>query len=453
MVESKLLRVKYAVTNLSDSTPKVIEDAGILISGNLIRQVDTFHNIKEKADTLEEYPHHVAMPGLVNTHSHAAMTLFRGFADDLRLHDWLNNYIWPAEAKLKPDDIRVGAKLAAIEAARSGTTLFNSQYWHPAEEIKGFSEVGVKLLAGQPTLSGIAKLEYPDSLVKEFHGKWDDSVRISLNPHAPYTVTDEEYQKIHDYTLRFNEKKESDVPALMVHTHIAESKEEMKVIRDFASRSDFQINEELTTPVKYLNSLGVLDQYVISAHSIELDQEDIKTFSEKKVNVAINTESNMKLGNTIAPAKEYYDANMNVGLGTDSACSNNTLDLFGTVKATALNQKGFTGDATRVPAPQALRMATYLGAKAMGWHDTGDLKADFKADLILLNLNQPQFLPIVKANAVLSHLVYVAKGHDVSHTMVNGKWIMKDRNMTTLNLDDAIKEFTNTSNELYSRLE
>ncbi len=438
--ETTLLKAKYAIHNTSSPSPQVLENAGVLIEGNKIVEVNQWDKMDHTADTVVDLPHHVLMPGLVNAHSHAAMTLFRGYADDLPLQEWLNDYIWPIERKMTPEDVLIGAKLAAIEALMSGTTLFNSQYWHPRQEALAFREVGVRLLCGPPTLSGMAELRFPHDLISEFHGKNDDAVRISMNPHAPYTVSPDDYQKINEFVRDFNLKHET-LPPMIVHTHIAEADDEMKAIRSFAEREGFSVPADAETPVQYMNAINALTDFTLAAHAIEVPASDIEILAKTGVSVSINTESNMKLANRAAPVQEYLNAQMKVGLGTDSACSNNTLDMFGTMKATAILQKGFFHLATRLPAPQIIHMATYGGAQAMGWTEVGDLKRGMYADIIAIDLNKPHLHPIPSTQTLLSHIVYAAKGSDVSDAMVGGKWKMRNRTVLSVNLEEVLNQF------------
>ena len=428
--ETTLLKAKYLVTNTSSFSPQVIVDGAVLIEGNKIIQVGSQNDISMTTDYVYDFGHHVILPGLVNAHSHAAMTLFRGYADDLPLQEWLNDYIWPIERKMTKDDVFIGAKLAAAEALLSGTTLFNSQYWHPSQEADAFKEVGVRLTCGPPTLSGMAKLTFPTEL-------------ISVSP--------EGYQKINDFVAKFNAQRSEHTPPMIVHTHVAEAADEMMAIHAFAEREGFSIKSEIKTPVQYMDSIGALTPFTLAAHAIEVPANDQRILAERKVSVSINTESNMKLANSVAPAKEYLNLEMNVGLGTDSACSNNALDMFSTMKSTAIVQKGFFKSAVRLPAPTVLSMGTVGGASAMGWDNIGDLKPGYYADIVAVDLNSPHLRPIPSEKTLISHLVYAAKGSDVTDVMVGGTWKLRNRNLMAVDLPTLLEEFETKSLDLLSR--
>ncbi len=436
--ETTLIKAKYVVHKTS-THPAVIKDGAVLIKDDKVIKVASEKEISESVDLVYDFPSHVVMPGIANAHSHAAMTLFRGYADDLPLQQWLNDYIWPMERKMTKDDVYIGAKLAAVEALMSGTTLFNSQYWNPGEEAKAFLEIGVRLVCGPPTLSGMAELRFPQELISKYHGKKGDMVRISMNPHAPYTVSPEDYRRINDFVENFNSKE--DGPPMIVHTHVAEAKDEMVAIRGFAEREGIKIPSDVSTPVQYLHAYDLLRPFTLAAHAIEVPPKDQQTLAEHGVSVSINTESNMKLANSVAPALEYRNLGMAVGLGTDSACSNNSLDMFSTMKSTAIIQKGFHTAPTRLPAPEIISMATYGGASAMGWKEIGDLLPGMYADLVVINLNKPHLRPIPSGKTLLSHLVYAVKGSDVTDVMVGGHWKLRNRVPTNVDLPTLLEEF------------
>ncbi|RMG21806.1 MAG: amidohydrolase [Methanobacteriota archaeon] len=440
--ETILVKAKYIVQNTS-SYPSVLKDGAILIQNGKIMKVASEQEFTDHADLVYDFPNHAVMPGIANAHSHAAMTLFRGYADDLPLQQWLNEYIWPIERKMTKDDVYLGAKLAAVEALMSGTTLFNSQYWHPEMEAKAFLEVGVRLVCGPPVLSGMAGLSFPQELISTYHGKNDDMTRISMNPHAPYTVSPEEYARINDFVENFNAKGNG--PPMIVHTHVAEAKDEMDAIRGFAEKEGIVIPPDVSTPVEYLDKFDILRSFTLAAHAIEVPPKDQQTLAKHGVSVSVNTESNMKLANSVAPAQEYRQLGMSVGLGTDSACSNNSLDMFSTMKSTAIVQKGFHTVPTRLPASEIISMATSGGASAMGWKEVGDLLPGMYADLAVVDLNKPHLRPIPSGKTLLSHLVYAVKGSDVSDVMVGGVWKLRNRVPTGIDLPTLLEEFETTA--------
>ena len=434
------LKVKYLV-DFNLPPPHVLENAEIIVEGNTILEIGKGLDLSECE--VSEFPHHVVIPGLINTHSHAAMTLFRGFADDIPLDKWLNENIWPKEAKLNEEMVEIGARLAAVELIKSGTTTMNSMYWYPDGELQAFSETGVRLLAGPPIISGLNSLESNTYLFDKWHGKTDDLVRVALNPHAPYTVTGEEYQKIHEFKESYNQK--SSIP-ILVHTHLAESRIEMDMIREFGKKNNTSINE--SSPTQYLNQLGVLDNDFIAAHVIECDQQDLNILKQNNVGVAVNPVSNMKLGNGLPKLKEMYDLGLKIGIGTDGPASNNSLDLFETMKMAGLTQKSIHGDPSILPAASILRMATKGGAEVLGWKGIGEIKAGSKADMAIIDLNQPHLSPIINLNSVISHIVYSARGGDVSDVMINGMWKMRDRKILGVDVVELVDKFQNITFDL-----
>ncbi len=456
MTERRLVKAKYVVHGLSnqrDEPPMVLEDGAVAIEGNTIIAIDKSSRFKESEfDYVDDMGAQLVMPGLVNTHSHAGMTLFRGYADDLSLYDWLNNYIWPIEAKTTAEDVRVGAKLAAIEALMSGTTTFNSMYWNVREEATSFREVGVRLLCGPGILTGIAALDISEaqSLITDLHGKEDDMTRISINPHAPYTVSSEDYQKITEF-VRVQNSKNDDRPDIVVHTHLHEVLSEMDQIRDFAKREGFSIPSEINTPTEYMDSIGALHNRIFVAHAIGCSAGDIEILKLRGTGVSINSVSNMKLANSFAPVTEYYDSGVKIGLGTDSATSNNNLDMFEEMKTTAIIQKGYRGNPIRPKAWEVLKMATFYGAQCMSWESVGDLRPGMHADLISIDLNKPHLRPITSDNALISHIVYAAQGQDVSNTMVNGEWRMRDRRLIGIDLENFLNRFDMVATDLILR--
>lgn len=457
-VETTLITAKYILHNFAKSRqipPEIIKDGALIIEGNKVQSILPQAEIAHGSfDTVVEYPHHVLLPGLVNTHSHAGMTLFRGMADDLDLMTWLTDHIWPAEALLTAEHVKYGAELSAIEALMSGTTTFNSMYWHVEQEISAFSEVGVRLLCGPSVLVGIEELNLNRArkLISSYHGAYNDMIHIALNPHAPYTVTDEEYHKIHEFVSNYNSTKEDDEPKVMIHTHLDEAPGEIHQIRRFADERGFSIKEGIETPTEYFADLGILSSDLFLAHGVNMSPSDIELLADHEVGVSHNPSSNMKLGNTFAPVVNYYDQGVNIGLGTDSATSNNNLDMYEEIKMTALIHKGFHNLPTRPKAHEVLHMATDLGASAMGWQNIGDLGENSYADFQVIDLDRPHLKPLFSTNSLISHLVYSVKGADVVDVMVNGEFRMQDRKPLGIELDDFLSKYEQIALDLYSKL-
>ncbi|MHA2251549.1 MAG: amidohydrolase [Candidatus Kariarchaeaceae archaeon] len=439
-----VIKARYIVSFHQDQ-PLVIENGMIGVDGNTITELGKSIDISGKE--VFNFPNHVILPGLVNTHTHSAMTLFRGYADDVSLQKWLNEHIWPLEAKLTEEQVYFGAKLAAVEAILSGSTTLNSMYWHPESEAKAFAELGVRFMIGTPIISGVSNLSMFDNLITNWHEKDGDMTRVALTPHAPYTVTADDYTEIHDFKVEYN--KEPNHKNLVINTHLAEDKNEMDLIRNFSQTNGFDLPDGVKSPTQYLQALGVLDENLIAAHCIEMTTDDFKILAKEKVGIATNTVSNMKLGNNLPKIKEMLEYTNKIGMGTDGPCSNNGLDLFETMKITAITQKSINSNPAVMPAWASLKMATYGGAKVLGWNDSiGSIQVGKKADFTIVNLNKPYFLPVFKPETVLSHIVYSATGNDVSDVMINGEWRMRDRIIQNIDLSKLLDQFKNSVNEL-----
>jgi 5-methylthioadenosine/S-adenosylhomocysteine deaminase len=365
----------------------------------------------------------VLMPGLVNAHTHVPMTLLRGLADDLRLDVWLLGYMMPVERRfVSPDFVRLGTKLGCAEMIRSGITCFADMYYYEEEVAKVTAEVGMRALCAQTVL----KFPTPDAeafeeslaAAREFIKRWKGHPLIepAIGPHAPYTCTEEILRATAELALEF------DVP---IHTHIAETALEVENSR-----------QEHDMPViPYVKKQNLFEAKVLAAHCVHIDEGEMHTLLHHGVGVAHNPSSNLKLASGTAPVKKMLDTGLNVGIGTDGPASNNDLDMFEEVRLAAFLAKNATNDPTSVPAPIALAMATRLGAQALHFgHLTGSLEAGKRADLILVDINGLHNIPHFRRdpNAVYAQMVYAAKSTDVSDVMVNGRWLMRDRSLLTM---------------------
>jgi len=399
----------------------VVADGAIVINDDRLSYVGPAEGLLAgwQADTVIEAGDMAALPGLVNAHTHAAMTLLRSYADDLPLKQWLEERIWPREAKLNRGDISWGTKLALLEMIRSGTTTFADMYFHMDVVAEAVIEAGLRaslcqgLIGFQDTKH--QRLASGVSLVKEWQGAGEGRVTTMLGPHAPNTSTPEYLSKVAATAAGLG---------VGLHIHLAETQGE---VEDVKARYG-------ATPVALVNKLGLLDLPVLGAHCVHLTTEEIAILAEKKVGVAHCPESNLKLASGVAPVKEMLAAGVNVAIGTDSAASNNNLDMVAEMRTCALLAKGISGDPTAVPARQALTMATLNGAKALGLdNEIGTLEAGKKADLILVNLRQPHLMP---TNDVEANLVYAARGSDVDTVIVNGRILMAGGEVKTLDAEE-----------------
>jgi len=373
----------------------------------------------------------ILMPGLVNAHTHIPMTLLRGLADDLRLDVWLMGYMLPVEREfVSPDFVRLGSLIACAEFIRSGVTSFADMYYFEEHVAKAAADAGLRGVCSQTVMkfpTPDAK-SYEDSLAlaRDFIQRWKGHPLIvpSVAPHAPYTCTPEILQATAQLAVEF------DVP---LHTHLAETVFEVENMR----------KENNMPVIPYVKKQGLFEAKVLAAHCVHVDDGEIRTLQHYNAGVAHNPSSNMKLGSGIAPVNQMLEAGLNVGIGTDGPASNNDLDMFEEVRLAAFLAKGSSGDPTVLPAPMALAMATRIGARAMHIGDvTGSLEPGKRADLILVDTsplhNSPRFER--DPNNAYAQLVYAAKSTDVSDVMVNGKWLMRDKKLLTLNEADLLQQ-------------
>lgn len=365
---------------------------------------------------------HVLMPGLVNLHTHAAMTLLRGLADDLPLMAWLKEHIWPAENRhMSAEFASDGTLLACAEMIRGGITCFNEMYFFPEASAEAVLTARIRAAIGMiavdfPTPYASDADDYLNKgLALRDRYKDEPLLAFCMAPHAPYTVGDKTFAKI----LTFAEQLD-----LPIHIHLHETEDEIR-----QSLQDHGIR-----PVERLHNLGLLGPNLIAVHSVHLAPNEIALLARQGCHVAHCPSSNLKLASGIAPVTEMLDAGINIGIGTDGAASNNTLDMFSEMRLAALLAKGASGRPEIAPAHEVLRMATLNGAKALGLgHLIGSLEPGKAADMIALNLSTLETLPCYD---VASHLVYAAGREQVSHVWVNGELLMEDRKLLTLDTQE-----------------
>jgi 5-methylthioadenosine/S-adenosylhomocysteine deaminase len=368
----------------------------------------------------------VVMPGLVNAHTHAPMTLLRGLADDLRLDVWLMGYMMPVERQfVRPDFVALGARLACAEMIRSGTTCFADMYYFEESVAEATAAAGLRALCAQTVLKFPAPdaASFEDALARarEFIVRWKGHALITpaVAPHAPYTCTTEILRSCAELACEF------DVP---LHTHLAETSLEVEQSR----------REHGMPVVPWVRKQGVFDARVLAAHCVHVDEGEIRALKDAGAGVAHNPTSNLKLGSGVAPVARMLDLGVVVGIGTDGTASNNDLDMFEEMRLAALLAKGTTGDPTALPARQALAMATRLGARAVHLGDvTGSLEPGKRADLIVVDLDQSHNVPRFgrDPNAIYAQLVYAGKAADVVDAMCDGRWLMRQRRLLTLDED------------------
>lgn len=404
-----------------DATRRVLNPGAIAIAGNTIagvgdpRQIAAQFHAKDTIDARGR----VMMPGLINTHTHAPMVLYRGLADDLALMDWLQKYIFPAEAKtVSPAFVRTGTRLAALEMIRSGTTAYVDMYYFEEEIARATKEAGLRGVLGQTIIQfpvpdaktpadGVARAE---AFIKQFHK--DDLIVPAIAPHAVYTLDTATLVKTRDVAAQYG------VPLVI---HLGETEDEIRIT----------LEQHKMRPVALLDKLSFWKPLVIAAHGVWMNTDEIAVLKKNNVGVAHNPESNMKLASGTAPVVEYLKAGVTLGLGTDGAASNNDLDMFEAMRQAAFLHKLITGDPRAVSAQTALDMATIGGAGVIGKRDQlGSLEPGKLADVLIVRMDQPRQTPMYDP---VSHLVYVTRGDDVDTTIVNGKVLMRERKVLTMN--------------------
>ncbi|NOU97511.1 amidohydrolase family protein [Paenibacillus sp. LMG 31456] len=364
------------------------------------------------------------MPGLVNTHNHAAMSLLRGYGDDLALQVWLQEKMWPMEGKFTAHDVRWGSLLSIIEMLKGGTTTFVDMYDHMNEVAQAVEESGMRACLTRgviglcPPEVQTAKLIEAKQFALDWHGKAGGRITTMMSPHAPYTCPPDYIEKIvqaaHDLQLP-------------IHTHMSETARE---VQD-------NVDQYGARPVAHLAKLGVFSRPALVAHAVHLTDEEIDILKQYDVRVSHNPGSNLKLASGVARVPELLRKGIMVSLGTDGPASNNNLDMFEEMRLAALIHKGVSGDPVAVPADAALRMGTIDGAKSIWLEDVGALQAGMKADFIALNIDQPHFFP--KTNFI-SHAIYSASAKDVVDVWVDGKMLVKNGECLTLDEEKVLYE-------------
>jgi 5-methylthioadenosine/S-adenosylhomocysteine deaminase len=415
--------IKNGTVLTMDSKNSIFETGFLCIRGDSISKIGTGTPTSVTAEKIIDARGGLILPGLLNCHTHAAMSLFRGLADDLPLMEWLNNYIFPAERRIDAEFVYTGTLLALAEMILSGTTTFCDMYLFEDQVARAARKAGVRCLVGEvlydfpsPNYGPVEKgLEYTESLIQ----KWqkDPLVSIAVEPHSLFTCSPELLTASNELALKYK------VPVII---HVAETLTELSEIKEKYGK----------TPVKYLDSLGLLGPHLIADHCVHIDDADIKTLADHGVKVVHNPESNMKLASGIAPIPQMLSQGVTVGLGTDGCASNNNLDLFSEMDTAAKLHKVNSLDPTVMDALSVLKMATIHGARVLGLQNvTGSLEVGKKADIIVIDTHKPHLTPMYNA---ISHLVYAARGNDVSHSIINGQLVMEDRKLLTLDIAEII---------------
>ncbi|SDL74367.1 5-methylthioadenosine/S-adenosylhomocysteine deaminase [Geoalkalibacter ferrihydriticus] len=422
------LKIDHALIVTMDAGMTIVEDGSVVIDHGEIVAVGPSTILKKRYNAIRSInaAGKLVMPGLVNTHTHAAMTLFRGLADDLPLDAWLTKHIWPAEAKfITAESVRSGANLALAEMVRSGTTTFSDMYFYADELAMAANKAGVRAVVGEaiidfPTADSQSPAE-SFATIKELAAKWknDPLITISVAPHSPYTCSSE--------TLK-SAKKLADDLGLPLTIHVSETQKEVSDIT----------KQYGMPPFEYLDSLGFFGGTVIAAHAVYPTSSEIMLMAKKKIGVAHCAVSNMKLASGVAPIQEMFNAGVAVGLGTDGAASNNNLSMFKEMNTATLLQKVSRLEPTAMSARETVKAATIGGAQVLGLDNLiGSLETGKRADLIIIDLNSPHLIPLYN---VYSQLVYATNGADVETVIIDGNVVMQDRKLLTLDEEVVMQE-------------
>lgn len=426
VMKKDILITDICLPGSQDENP-LVDNCCIAINGDTIEQIGPAADFEHiEAETVMNGCGKLALPGLINTHCHGAMTLFRGLADDLELGRWLNEHIFPAEAaQVNPDMVYWCTKLAAAEMILSGTTTVADGYFHEHDAARAFADTGMRAVAAQAVIDfpapGVPDPADNITAAKDFISHWQSRnplITPAVFPHSPYTCSNATLQAAKELARTKN------VPLFI---HVAESQTEPGMISNMLGNS----------PIKHLDALGILDPATVCVHCVWVDDEDLDILAARKAKVVVCPQSHLKLASGIAPLKPMLTKNIRVGLGTDGAAGNNGLDLFREMDICAKIQKVRTLDPVAVPASEIMQMATIGGAAVLGMGEsTGALTPGMKADLILVNLNTPHLQPMHGADL----MVYTACAADVQTVIINGRPVLEDRSFLHFDLTETMDQ-------------
>lgn len=403
------------ISYLDIEEEKIVDKADIFIEENKIKKIGK--DLDVQADQVLDGENKLLTPGFVNAHTHLGMSYFRNYADDLALMDWLENEIWPIEAKLNAEDIYWSSLLSIIENIKSGVTSFCDMYYEMDRVGDAAIEAGIRgvLTRGMTDVDGKGeeKLQEFDDLYNNYHEKSNGRIKVVPAPHAIYTCSTEFLKEIAKRSL---ERYDS-----LIHIHLSETLTEVE-----NSKKEYGM-----TPIEYVNSLGLLDSQIIAAHCVHITDEEIELVKDKKFYPVYNPSSNLKLASGFTPVDKLLKNNITMALGTDGDSSNNNQDFVEEMHIGGIVNKAVTMNEKAVPAIEILKMATINGAKALGFEKLGLVKEDYLADLTIFDLNSNSFTP---RNNLISALVYSANSSDVESVICDGKFIMRDREL--VNVDE-----------------
>lgn len=411
----KILIENTSILTMNENE-EFIQNGYVLIDDNKIKKVSHGKFSKHTNDIeVIDGNGYCVMPGLINSHTHAAMTLLRGYGEGLPLMRWLNEKVWPMESTFKDEHREVGNKLAYIEMLRSGTTTFNDMYFKFDKMLDTIDRFNIRCVLGTSLLGDEweTQLKEAINLKKLVEKEYANSIiKTMIAPHSPYTLSYEALVETAKISKEYNEN---------IHIHVAETLDEINIIKEKYNM----------TPVEYMVHTGIFDRKVMAAHCVHLTDSDIDIIKNKNVSPIYNPQSNMKLASGIPRIIDMIDKGINVCIGTDGTCSNNNLNMLEEMETGALLQNLFYKDTTRLNAKTVLNMATINGAKALGINNLGAIKEGNIADMIMINMNKPSMIP---CHDIYSNIVFSASGSEVEYVIINGKIVMKKGEF--LNIDE-----------------
>lgn len=402
-----------------DEQNKFYDRSNIVIEDNIITHIGDIEEIdKNKVDYVIEGLNKLAMPGLINCHTHLGMSLFRNYADDMILSEWLTKKIWPIEAKLVEEDIYWASLLSMSEMISSGTTTFCDMYFFMDQVVRALDISGMRASLARGIVeedsNSIYKIEENEKLFMDYNNSLNGRIKIMFGPHAPYTCSPEFLLKIMDSASKLNAG---------LHIHLAETKDE---VEDSFSKYN-------KSPIKHMNDLGLFELHTVAAHCVHIDEDDIQLIKQKNVHPVNNPSSNFKLASGFSPVNKMLKEGIRVALGTDGAASNNNLNMFKEISMASIVNKAVDNDPMSVTALEALNMATINGAYALGLEkEVGSLEIGKKADIIILNMDKPHLCP---RNNIFSTLAYSTYGSDVDTVIVDGNILMEKKEFKTIDIE------------------
>lgn len=418
-----LIKNGYIVSMVSD-----IKKADILIEDDRIKKIGI---INEEVDKVIDATNKAIMPGLINAHIHSAMSVFRGYNDELELMNWLKE-MWKVEDRMKKEDVYYASMISGIEMIKSGTTTFNDHYFFEEQTAKASEELGLRAILSRCVIGegedASTRLAEAEALYNEWHNKCNGRIKVCVGIHAPYTCPPDTIRRSLELADRLGTP---------VHIHYLETQDEVNQI--------FETYEKSVTD--YLKDLNLFNYHVILAHGVKVNDDDIEVLKNISGGVVHNPISNMKLGSGFAPVKKMREAGINVALGTDGQGSTNTLDMFEEIKLAAYLQKGMFGTAAAISAKDVLEMATIEGARVLGIDsEVGSLEIGKKADIILIDLNKSHLLP---RQDIYSLLAYSVNGADVDTSIIDGKIVMENRKILGVDEEEMKQKIEMIKNRLF----